>query len=145
MTLEQIVSTVLREMDVPFRFVLRRRPVRRGYCVQYQESDYAFVTRLCAEDGVYFFLEPPAPDFAVVEDGPASSIVGAAAETVVFADTALAYPPIAGASDDGVASASVVLGTAGSTAVPAPLLPFRPADGGWVVEGSRRLARVHAR
>src|SRR4051812_33850486 len=46
-----IVSTVLTESGVPFRWDLAKKPPVHAYSVQYQETDYEFVTRLLAEKG----------------------------------------------------------------------------------------------
>uniref|UniRef100_UPI0004739982 type VI secretion system tip protein TssI/VgrG n=1 Tax=Pectobacterium parmentieri TaxID=1905730 RepID=UPI0004739982 len=40
-----------------YAFSLRHDHAPREYCVQYRESDLAFVTRLAAEEGLYFFHE----------------------------------------------------------------------------------------
>jgi type VI secretion system secreted protein VgrG len=36
---------------------LNKTRVKRGYCVQYGESDFTFVTRLLEEEGIYYFYE----------------------------------------------------------------------------------------
>lgn len=54
---EHIVSEVLAGAGVPYEWRLRRTSRPRDYCVQYQESDLAFVRRLLAEDGTAFFFE----------------------------------------------------------------------------------------
>lgn len=43
MHLKDIVGAVMLGMGVPHRWQTRRPSPRRGYCVQYQETDYAFV------------------------------------------------------------------------------------------------------
>ncbi|POD89222.1 type VI secretion system tip protein TssI/VgrG, partial [Pectobacterium odoriferum] len=40
-----------------YAFALRNEHAVREYCVQYRESDLAFITRLAAEEGMYFFHE----------------------------------------------------------------------------------------
>ena len=55
----------------------------RQYCVQYQESDHAFVTRLLAEEGIFFWFDQPA-------DG------APAAEQLVLGDDPQTYAPISG-------------------------------------------------
>jgi type VI secretion system secreted protein VgrG len=73
MFVHQVVSQVLFDHDLPCRWALTGTYARRQYCVQYQETDWAFVTRLLAEEGITFFFEhrpenadpiggPPAPD-----------------------------------------------------------------------------------
>jgi type VI secretion system secreted protein VgrG len=78
-----VISRVLEAAGVPSASRLVRPHAARAYCVQYQESDHDFVTRLAAEEGLFFWFEP-AP-------GPAGGD-----EVVVFADDAAGYATIAG-------------------------------------------------
>ena len=89
MTLCEIVEVVLAEHQVSRRWMLTRPTPRRTYCVQYQESDYAFVTRLLAEEGIFFYFEDATCDLA---DGHLDT---APSETLVLCDDALNYPAIA--------------------------------------------------
>ncbi|QQA77767.1 type VI secretion system tip protein TssI/VgrG [Pectobacterium parmentieri] len=55
---EDIIGTLLEESGITdYAFALRHDHAPREYCVQYRESDLAFVTRLAAEEGLYFFHE----------------------------------------------------------------------------------------
>ncbi|AOR62964.1 type VI secretion system Vgr family protein [Pectobacterium wasabiae] len=55
---EVIIGTLLEEAGITdYAFSLRHDHAPREYCVQYRESDLAFVTRLAAEEGLYFFHE----------------------------------------------------------------------------------------
>ncbi|RUR87288.1 type IV secretion protein Rhs [Pectobacterium versatile] len=55
---EVIIGTLLEESGITdYAFALRHEHAPREYCVQYRESDLAFVTRLAAEEGMYFFHE----------------------------------------------------------------------------------------
>ncbi|AFI88279.1 type VI secretion system Vgr family protein [Pectobacterium parmentieri] len=55
---EAIIGTLLEEAGITdYAFSLRHDHAPREYCVQYRESDLAFVTRLAAEEGLYFFHE----------------------------------------------------------------------------------------
>ncbi|AVT58646.1 type VI secretion system Vgr family protein [Pectobacterium versatile] len=55
---EAIISTLLEEASITdYAFALRNEHAVREYCVQYRESDLAFITRLAAEEGMYFFHE----------------------------------------------------------------------------------------
>ncbi|MDH4571513.1 type VI secretion system Vgr family protein [Salinicola acroporae] len=40
-----------------YRFDLRRDYPARSYCVQYRESDFNFVNRLCEEEGLWYYFE----------------------------------------------------------------------------------------
>jgi len=48
----EIAAAIFTEHGVRWEQRLHRRYAARTYCVQYQESDFAFVTRLFAEEGV---------------------------------------------------------------------------------------------
>ncbi|MBN3175120.1 type VI secretion system tip protein VgrG [Pectobacterium brasiliense] len=55
---EAIISALLEESGITdYAFALRNEHAVREYCVQYRESDLAFITRLAAEEGLYFFHE----------------------------------------------------------------------------------------
>ncbi|WP_434997634.1 type VI secretion system tip protein VgrG [Pectobacterium brasiliense] len=55
---EAIIGALLEESGITdYAFALRNEHVVREYCVQYRESDLAFITRLAAEEGLYFFHE----------------------------------------------------------------------------------------
>ncbi|MEI7317942.1 type VI secretion system tip protein VgrG [Pectobacterium parmentieri] len=55
---EAIIGTLLEEAGITdYAFSLRHDHAPREYCVQYRESDLAFVIRLAAEEGLYFFHE----------------------------------------------------------------------------------------
>lgn len=63
MTPDQIIATLLHEQGVnAHRFMLRHVHRQRDYCVQYRESDLAFVLRLAAEEGLYYFHSGCAED-----------------------------------------------------------------------------------
>jgi type VI secretion system secreted protein VgrG len=85
LTTREIVEQVLAISRVPNRWQLARDFPKRAYCVQYDETDYAFVARLCAADGIFFSFEHP------LEDG--------AEEIVSFSDTADAYAPVDGPAE----------------------------------------------
>lgn len=79
----EIIDAILAEHGVERVFRLTRTPPVRAYTVQYHETDYAFVTRLCAEEGIAFSFEVK----------PIGEPTGA---TVVFFDEASLVPPIDG-------------------------------------------------
>ncbi len=81
-TTEQIVTEVLTKAGLPsdwFRFGLTESYAPRDYCVQYRETDLAFVSRLLEEDGIFYFFEH--------EDDK---------HVWVMADQIQAHPPIVG-------------------------------------------------
>jgi type VI secretion system secreted protein VgrG len=77
-TVPEIVGEVLRRAGVPLRPALVAKYAPRTYCVQYQETDLAFTTRLLAEEGIFYSFEH------------------ASEETVVLGDSPHLYQPIAG-------------------------------------------------
>ncbi|KEA65260.1 VgrG-3 protein [Marinobacterium lacunae] len=59
-SLISIVSTLLDEMgirDYAFKCDSRYETEQREYCVQYRESDFAFIARLAAEAGLFWYFE----------------------------------------------------------------------------------------
>lgn len=57
-TPEAIISTLLQDMGIAdYVFALRHDHPVREYCVQYGESDFDFVTRLAAEEGMFVYHE----------------------------------------------------------------------------------------
>uniref|UniRef100_UPI000AA3A9D9 type VI secretion system tip protein TssI/VgrG n=1 Tax=Xenorhabdus eapokensis TaxID=1873482 RepID=UPI000AA3A9D9 len=72
-----IVTTILKEHGIrDVVFSLRHAHPEREFCVQYQESDFAFLQRLTAEEGIFYFFE-----------------CGNGRNTLVFADDAGSVPP----------------------------------------------------
>ncbi len=60
MKTEEIIKKVLETAGIAsdrFRFALSGTYEPRDYCVQYRESDWAFISRLLEEDGVFYFFE----------------------------------------------------------------------------------------
>jgi type VI secretion system secreted protein VgrG len=79
LTVPEIVKKVLDAAKVDHREALSATYPRRGYCVQYAESDLAFVGRLLEEEGITYFFEH--------SDG---------SHVMVLADAASAFPGIRG-------------------------------------------------
>jgi type VI secretion system secreted protein VgrG len=52
-----ILKAVLKEAGVDFRLSLHGSYAEREYCVQYRESDFAFLSRLMEWEGLYYFFE----------------------------------------------------------------------------------------
>lgn len=65
----------------------------REYCVQYQESDWDFVSRLMEEEGIFFFFEQNDKDHVLVlgDDSSAHAAIGGKQE-VPFHDPTLGNP-----------------------------------------------------
>jgi len=57
-TADEIISEILKQQKiVHFDFNLHQPKVQREYCVQYNETDLAFIERLAAEEGLIFWFE----------------------------------------------------------------------------------------
>jgi type VI secretion system secreted protein VgrG len=82
-TCQSIVSSLLDSYRIHHEWRLSGKYTARSYCVQYQETDYDFIRRILADDGIYFFFE---------------SKPGDTEELLVFGDDAAACQAIAGAS-----------------------------------------------
>ena len=53
-----IIETLCQERDLhDIAFAVTREPQVREFCVQYRESDLAFIERLAAEEGLFYFHE----------------------------------------------------------------------------------------
>ena len=97
----QIVSKVLFESGVNHRWNLGHTYPKRVYCTQYDETDFEFVTRLLAEEGILFFFEhhadfiggpppanaPPKPSAWDVFSAVAGDVSGVAGAYGGLADT----------------------------------------------------------
>ena len=55
---QDIIDGLLGELGFSdYRWDLKRTPEKRDYCVQYRETHYEFVTRLLAEEGIFFYFK----------------------------------------------------------------------------------------
>lgn len=77
LSVPEIVKQVLREGGVESRQALSESYPKRTYCVQYNESDLAFVSRLLEDEGIFWFFEHAQGQ-----------------HTLVLADADSAYPPL---------------------------------------------------
>ncbi|PRY59385.1 type VI secretion system secreted protein VgrG, partial [Vreelandella songnenensis] len=51
-----IINTLCSERGITdVTFAVRREPLEREYCVQYRETDLAFIERLAAEEGLFYY------------------------------------------------------------------------------------------
>lgn len=66
MDVPAIVSQVLSRYGRPFVLRLTRGYRSRPYTVQYHESDYQFISRLCESEGIYWFVEHASGSHTVV-------------------------------------------------------------------------------
>ena len=68
-----IIKEVLGQGKVDFRAATTRNFPKLEYCVQYRESDFAFVSRLMESHGIYYFFEHSAGSHnMVLADAPSS-------------------------------------------------------------------------
>ncbi|MFO0553502.1 MAG: type VI secretion system tip protein TssI/VgrG [Polyangiaceae bacterium] len=102
-SIPQIIEAVLGEVGIPSVMRLARPRQAVAYCVQYEETDYDFVARLAAEQGLSFFF--------------ADGMEGLPEHAVVFADEPNQLLPIWGSRSllFREASTHVVAGEAIST------------------------------
>ncbi|MEI7378004.1 type VI secretion system tip protein TssI/VgrG [Dickeya chrysanthemi] len=64
---DEIITELLQEAGISdFAFALRHEHAAREYCVQYRESDLAFINRLAAEEGMFYYHEFEAGKHRVV-------------------------------------------------------------------------------
>ena len=82
LSVPDILKKVFKGYEVKYQLVKNYNP--RNYCVQYQESDFAFASRLMEEEGIgYFFEHTPemdklvvCDDFKTPADCPSKSTIG---------------------------------------------------------------------
>jgi type VI secretion system secreted protein VgrG len=109
-----IITQVLDGHAIPKIWNLTKKYPVREYCVQYQETDYEFLTRLCAEAGIfYYFLQPNVDDLSRA-DSPDKLT-----EHIVFGDDIRHYPPLLDPANMGTALR----------------IPFAQARGGGAIGG----------
>lgn len=61
-TVPDIVTRLFDEAEIAYDARLLASYVARDYCVQYQETDFDFVHRLLAEEGIFYWFEHPGFD-----------------------------------------------------------------------------------
>jgi len=60
MTVKEIIQAVLKQanlLSTDYEFCLEGRSEKKEYCVQYQESDLSFISRLIAEQGLFYYFK----------------------------------------------------------------------------------------
>ncbi len=74
-TTRDIVAKILAERGVPCSFQVLQELPRRAYSVQYKESDLAYVERILAEEGIFYFFEEIAgEEHLVLADHPGALV-----------------------------------------------------------------------
>ena len=67
-TTQEIVSEIFTELKFSGKYQVKKMPkVKREYCLQYNETDLAFVCRLLAQEGVHFYVERDS-DILILQD-----------------------------------------------------------------------------
>jgi len=61
-----ILKKVLGDWKIEHRLSLQGKYGKRNYCVQYRESDFAFLSRLCEEEGIFYFFEHTSDKHTIV-------------------------------------------------------------------------------
>ena len=56
-TTGEIISTILEEHAIDFKDSTTKGKKKREYCVQYNETDFAFISRLMEDDGLFYFFD----------------------------------------------------------------------------------------
>ncbi|WP_406733047.1 type VI secretion system tip protein VgrG [Vibrio scophthalmi] len=92
-TVPEIISVLLQEMGIQdYAFALTRECLPREFCVQYRETDLAFIQRLAAEEGLVYNFEHV--------DGKHSVIFSDATELLPSLDMPITYNAQAGGVAD---------------------------------------------
>ncbi len=75
-TVPDIIQQIFRDLGFSdFKLQLRGSFEPREYCVQYRESDFAFVSRLMEEEGIFYFFEHTADKHTLVlADNPGAHL-----------------------------------------------------------------------
>lgn len=77
---QEIVEKVFKDARfTDYKFQLKTTPLKREYCLQYNESDFNFVSRLLEQEGIFWFFTH-----------------AQGKHTLMLADDNSAFPPIAG-------------------------------------------------
>ncbi|WP_391087164.1 type VI secretion system tip protein TssI/VgrG [Vibrio sp. NH-UV-68] len=92
-TVPEIVSILLQEMGISdYGFALKKEYATREYCVQYRETDLAFIHRLLAEEGITYYFQH--------EDNKHNVVFCDATECLIEYQTPIPYNAVSGGSAD---------------------------------------------
>ena len=90
LSVPDILTRVLSERGIPFQLNLQGAYPPRDFVLQYRESDFAFVSRLMEEEGIFYFFEHGAGGHTlVIADSPQSHPVVPAKATIPFGRDAI--------------------------------------------------------
>ncbi|HWE01840.1 MAG TPA: type VI secretion system tip protein TssI/VgrG [Tepidisphaeraceae bacterium] len=82
-----IVKALLGEIgSYPFETKVTATPPTREYCVQYNETDFAFIGRLLEDEGIYYYFRHENGKHTLVLGDEASALADSAEATVSFKD-----------------------------------------------------------
>lgn len=148
-TVKAIVDEVLSEHGIVTSWPEGAASPGRELCIQYRESDLAFVTRLLAEIGHFYYFEPApaALTEALSNAGALSAGALGVAESMVLCGRAESYPPIH--HEHVLTALNAALGDPESAAaeafrtLTAPVLSFRPDSGMAGAHHHVRELRIH--
>jgi type VI secretion system secreted protein VgrG len=88
MTVPDILKSVLGDASIDFKLSLTGSYSAREYCVQYRESDFAFISRLMEEEGIYYFFEhTDSGHTLVLADAPSAPQPIVAPDTIAYKGT----------------------------------------------------------
>jgi type VI secretion system secreted protein VgrG len=65
-TVKEIIEEIIKDYSGKNEFRLNATYVKRDYCVQYDETDFDFISRLMEEEGIYYFFEHSDSDHTMV-------------------------------------------------------------------------------
>jgi type VI secretion system secreted protein VgrG len=98
-TVSEIISILLQEMNITdYSFAIKRKQLKREFCVQYRETDLQFLHRIAAEEGmVYSFIHQSDKHIVLFTDSseslpalgaevPYNVLSGGAVETTYVSD-----------------------------------------------------------
>ncbi|QTD53912.1 type VI secretion system tip protein VgrG [Sulfidibacter corallicola] len=67
-TAKDIISEVLGDAGVSFKWSIKGTPPEREYCLQYEETDFEFVSRLLEDEGITYFFDHDAKQVVFAND-----------------------------------------------------------------------------